>query len=43
MGDEENGAIAIEIVDDTQEWYNTKYEDEQLNKLNVPQQPVPAF
>jgi len=27
MGDEENVAIAIEIVDDTQEWYNTKYED----------------
>jgi len=28
MGDEENVAIAIDIVDDTQEWYNTKYEDE---------------
>jgi len=28
MGDEENVAIAIEVVDDTQEWYNTKYEDE---------------
>jgi len=27
MGDEENVAIAIEVVDDTQEWYNTKYED----------------